>query len=174
MEKNYDLLSFFFDGVPNPDALPIMASSGDPAAIRLSPTYTAHSPYLNGKCSECHGRGFSPKVIDVDVCVTCHEGVRDAYRYMHGPVAFGACLMCHVPHESAYKALLKVDSRALCMQCHEVSMLSVDTVAEHGDETARCLSCHVGHGDSQRYLLRDGSRPGSDGTQDGDNSEPGG
>ncbi|MBZ0171108.1 MAG: hypothetical protein K8E66_01885 [Phycisphaerales bacterium] len=155
VEKNYELLSFFFDGVPNPNALPIMASSGDRVAMRSSPTYTAHTPYLNGQCAECHGQGFTMGGVDAGVCLTCHEGVQSAYRHMHGPVAFGACLLCHVPHESAHAALLKSDSRAVCTQCHGEAMLSIDKAPEHKDETVSCLACHYGHGDSERFMLRD-------------------
>ena len=101
VERNYELLSFFFDGVPNPNALPILAASGDPATIRASATYSAHTPYLEGECATCHGQGFTMRGIDVGVCLDCHAEVPDEHRYMHGPVAVGACLVCHVPHESA-------------------------------------------------------------------------
>lgn len=155
VEKNYELLSFFFDGVPNPNALPIVASSGDPIAMRSSPTYTAHTPYLNGQCAECHGQGFTMGGVDAGVCLECHEGVQSAYRYMHGPVAFGACLLCHVPHESAYAALMKSGAREVCTQCHGVAMLSTEKTPEHTDESVSCLACHFGHGDNERFMLRD-------------------
>ena len=155
VEKNYKLLSFFFDGVPDPSAPRIMASSGSAASMRASPTYSAHFPFLNGQCVQCHGQGFTMQGVDVAVCVTCHEGAKVAYEYMHGPVAFGACLVCHVAHESEHAYLLKSTSRDLCEQCHVTSMLSAEPVAEHQDETVSCLDCHVGHGASHRFLPRD-------------------
>ncbi|MCB9839031.1 MAG: hypothetical protein H6813_06805 [Phycisphaeraceae bacterium] len=162
IEKNYDLLSFFFDGVPNPNALPVAASAGgSPAAMRLSATYTAHQPYLDQRCVECHGSRFDMQSVTSAVCLKCHEGVREQFRHMHGPVAFGACLWCHVPHESAYPALLKGEPRAVCTQCHDSSVLPTADVSEHRQEsTVSCLACHYGHGHSARYMLRE-DRPAS-------------
>ncbi len=172
VEKNYALLSFFFDGVPNPNAMPVLAASGDPAAMRASPTYTVHPPYLENRCVECHGRAFSTSGVDSGVCLKCHEGVRDAYAYMHGPVAFGACLMCHVPHESAYPALLKSEPIEVCGQCHGPGMLDSERVPEHADGSASCLDCHFGHGGGARYMLRE--TPVAGGASGTDGSSPGG
>lgn len=156
VEKHYDLLSFFFDGVPNPHALPILASSGDPAAIRLSKTYTAHEPFVKQDCSACHGARFDMKAVEANVCSKCHEGAQDAYPFMHGPVALGACLWCHAAHESAYPALLKSDARTVCVQCHVPALLSTDRVPQHADKSVSCLECHVGHGSDARWLLKAG------------------
>lgn len=169
VEKNYELLSFFFDGVPDPNAMPVLASTGDPAAMRASPTYTAHPPYVENRCVECHGRAFTTSGVDSGVCLKCHEGVRDAYPYMHGPVAFGACLMCHVPHESAYSALLKGEPIKVCGQCHGPGMLDSERVPEHADATS-CLGCHTGHGGTARYMLRE--TPGNGGAPVPDESSP--
>jgi predicted CXXCH cytochrome family protein len=162
VEKHYELLSFFFDGVPNPNLLPVLAASGDPAAIRLSPTYTAHEPFIEQRCDACHGQRFDMTAVGAEVCFECHQGVQDAYPFMHGPVVVGVCLWCHVPHESAYPALLKSDGRSVCTQCHEPGLLSVDRVPEHADESASCVDCHVGHGSEDRFLLRK-DRPPSGG-----------
>ena len=161
VEKNYDILSFFFDGVPNRNALPISASAGgSPAIMRQSATYTAHKPYLEQRCVECHGQGFDMQSVSSDVCMQCHQGVREQFRVMHGPVTFGACLWCHVPHESAYPALLKGEPRVVCTQCHDSSVLRTDQISEHGESAVSCLKCHYGHGHSARYMLRE-DRPDS-------------
>ncbi len=182
VERNYELLSFFFDGVPNPNALPILAAAGDPATIRASATYSAHTPYLEGQCVQCHGQGFTMGGIDPGICLDCHGDVPDQHRFMHGPVASGACVVCHVPHESAYPHLLKSDAQAVCAQCHAPEMLSVDRVPEHGDPGTSCLRCHTGHGDDRRYMLRDEPLPVAeansgdaavDGADGGENDETG-
>lgn len=157
-DKNYRLLSFFFDGVPNPNALPIMAESGNPAAIRQSPTYVAHPPFLNNQCDACHRSRFTQEAITSDVCLKCHSGVPNEYPFMHGPVTAGACLWCHVPHESAFAHLLKARPRAVCTQCHEPALLDSERVPEHADESKSCLDCHRGHGGQGRNMLRDSAK----------------
>ncbi|USN99288.1 MAG: hypothetical protein H6810_01015 [Phycisphaeraceae bacterium] len=171
IKKHYELLSFFFDGVPNPNAMPIAAAAGDPRTMRQSPTYSAHRPYLDGQCAECHGRGFSTTSVEPTVCLKCHQSVQREHRFMHGPVAFGACLLCHVPHESAYASLFKGDSRQVCMQCHDKTMLSGADVPEHLDDTTACLTCHYGHGAEVRYMLRDREATPQNPPRDG--AEPG-
>lgn len=154
VEKHYALLSFFFDGVPNPNLLPILAASGDPASIRLSKTYTAHQPFLDQQCSACHTGRFDMRGVADGVCFTCHQGVQEEHAFMHGPVVVGVCMWCHVAHESAYPALLKHEARTVCVQCHEPALLPADQVPEHADESVSCLVCHVGHGSDGRFLLR--------------------
>lgn len=154
VEKHYDLLSLFFDGVPNPNALPVVAEAGNPATMRQSPTYVAHTPWLEQKCDACHMSRFERRSVSADVCLTCHEGVPDQYRMMHGPVALGACLWCHAGHESAFPALLKEKPRTVCVQCHEPALLSDERVPEHADEEWSCLECHMGHGGEERLMLK--------------------
>ncbi|MCL4222262.1 MAG: hypothetical protein KJZ65_12930 [Phycisphaerales bacterium] len=157
IEKNYELLSFFFDGVPNPNALPIMAAAGNPAFIRQSPTYSGHRPYLDDRCVDCHGSGFTTGGVTAAVCMKCHGEVPQEYPRMHGPVPAGACLWCHVPHESAWAHLLKAPSRDVCGQCHDSTLLSSSKVPEHQDEARQCLDCHYGHGGTSAYFLRSAS-----------------
>lgn len=154
VERNYELLSFFFDGVPNPNALPFTSTAGGgPVEIRASPTYTGHPPYLAEECSACHKSKFTQKAVTAEVCSECHDGVRDQFPFMHGPVIVGACLWCHVPHESAYLHLLKGEPRTVCGQCHELATLATERVPEHADEERSCLDCHSGHGSDRRYML---------------------
>ena len=157
-EKNYELLKFFFDGVPNPSALPMMAESGNPAAIRQSPTYVAHRPFIDNQCDACHRSRFTQEAITSDVCYKCHDGVPNEYPIMHGPVSAGACLWCHVPHESAYASLLKAKPRVVCTQCHEPALLDAERVPAHADDSVSCLECHNGHGGQQRAMLRASGR----------------
>ncbi len=158
IEKNYEVLSFFFDGVPDPNARK-SALPGAPEFIDLkaSPTYSAHKPFVEERCDDCHGGRFRLGRKDSSVCLKCHEKVPSSEERMHGPVAAGACLWCHTPHESAYAKLLKDVPRTLCSECHEPAELDVERVPAHADKAQNCLECHFGHGGTQRFFLRPGS-----------------
>lgn len=154
VEKNYDVLSFFFDGVPDPNATTLTRADAL-RQMRDSPTYTIHKPFAEDKCEDCHGRRFNLSKQDSSICLKCHEGVPDEQPRVHGPVAAAACLWCHTPHESAYAALLKGPARGVCSACHEPSLLGTDTVPQHKpDDTTSCVECHSGHGGTVRYFLK--------------------
>lgn len=158
IEKNYEILSFWFDGVPNPKAKARASASGigsQPDA-RSSPTYSAHRPFVEEQCRECHSKSIRLGSGDSHVCLKCHQEKTTQFPRMHGPVAAAACLWCHSPHDSAYPSLLKSDARALCMQCHEEGMLRVERVPAHADAGRRCLECHQGHGGESAGFLRPG------------------
>lgn len=158
VEKHYKILSFWFDGVPDPKAKARAGASGlgsEPDA-RSSPTYSAHRPFVQDECRECHSSRFRLGSGDSQVCLKCHQDRTTEYPRMHGPVSAVACLWCHSPHDSAYAWLLKSDGRALCMQCHEQGLLRTEGVAAHGDELRKCLECHRGHGGESAGFLRPG------------------
>jgi predicted CXXCH cytochrome family protein len=151
VEKNYDLLSFFFDGVPDPNA-PLTdwtVKGGLPAS------YMAHKPFEEGRCTECHPKLFVPVQNGSQVCMKCHEGKDREKARMHGPVAANACLFCHSPHDSVYPALLRRAPQQLCRQCHDQFLLDTGRVAAHADDARNCLDCHNGHGGSNAYFLHD-------------------
>ncbi|MBL4699919.1 MAG: hypothetical protein JKX85_01550 [Phycisphaeraceae bacterium] len=164
-ETRYETLSFFFDGVPDPNAPDLLdgpsanARNGSPNARKLR--VSVHKPYRDNDCNACHVgnmRSFESftKISDI-VCMNCHKQVTDAYRYMHGPVAIGACLMCHDPHEAAQPHLIKIPSPKVCLQCHQRESLGPPDIAHlnNPNPEADCLSCHVGHGSSEHGLLLD-------------------
>lgn len=152
--KNYKVLKFFFDGVPDPNA-PIAGGPGAPAdAMRRSVTYVAHKPYAEDQCDACHASRFRLTRNNSDICLKCHAGVPAQFPQMHGPVAAAACLWCHSPHESAYASLLLDRDRKVCGQCHSPAMLSAVKTPEHADESRSCLECHFGHGGDARNFLR--------------------
>jgi predicted CXXCH cytochrome family protein len=155
IEKNYKVLSFFFDGVPNPDAMKNASAAERQAAMRQSPTYVVHAPFAQEKCDQCHA-GMQFGQLSSAVCLKCHAEKPGQHEFMHGPVAAGACLWCHSPHESAFASLLKQDARSTCVQCHAPGMLHSTRVPEHADAARSCLDCHDGHGGSVRYFLRPG------------------
>lgn len=162
VERNYKMLSFFFDGVPDPEQLKAAreaAALGQGTDIRLSPTYSVHKPYAEDKCADCHGGRLRLSKTDSSLCMKCHTDNMGSEPITHGPVAAGACLWCHAPHESAFKALMKSKPRDVCMQCHTAAMLVNERVPEHSDPAQDCLGCHFGHGSTERFMLRPSPTP---------------
>lgn len=149
-QQRYKVLSFFFDGVPDPNApkgTVASASGGKPSYL--------HNPFANGKCNACHQSEdpFSPPHVTAATCLACHTQVPGEYPLLHGPVASGQCQFCHTPHQSTEPHLLKLSSPRICQQCHEPGSIS-PKVAEHTDPKADCMSCHSGHGGSDRHFLK--------------------
>jgi predicted CXXCH cytochrome family protein len=149
VEKNYDILSKFFDGVPNPNA----TDSLDGTAISLSPTYSAHRPYIDDNCFICHTN--EPEVLltkaDSSICLGCHTEVHDEYQMMHGAVTGNACLMCHNPHLSPLLHLLRAEAPELCLQCHDQN--TDNPTPAHQDTQRSCLDCHHAHGGDNPFFL---------------------
>jgi predicted CXXCH cytochrome family protein len=167
VEKHYEILSFFFDGVPNPNTGAL--SGRAPGASGRGGTglaiVSAHSAYVEHRCDECHrgagqfglvAEGFG--TLDAGVCVNCHTDLLDQYEVIHGPVAAVACLWCHRPHESPYEHLLAKPAPELCIQCHSLGVMDSPPIPEHMDLERSCLDCHIGHGSDNRYLLRASQR----------------
>lgn len=156
VEKNYDTLSFFFDGVPDPKAIKAARAAQDgPVDLKASPTYSMHVPYKQDQCSECHGSRFRLTVNDSGVCLKCHENVPTSQARVHGPVAASACLWCHAPHDSAEANLMRYPGRKVCVQCHDPTKLSTEAAPEHADAGRACLDCHMGHGGNRSYFLKE-------------------
>lgn len=164
IEKYYDTLTIFFDGVPNPEARArAEAAGGITADIRKSPTFTVHRPFADDACNACHNESFQLSGQDSGLCIKCHADRTTEFPRMHGPVVAVACLWCHAPHESAEAHLLKKPARQVCSQCHEPGMLSAAREPAHADTSRGCLDCHSGHGGVNQFFLRDGAhRPAPD------------
>jgi predicted CXXCH cytochrome family protein len=155
-QKKYQVMSFFFDGVPDPNAPKV-----DPKAFSsqrgtaASPVFV-HKPYAEQNCGGCHQNTdniLARAKVPEDVCQKCHAAVATAYPVMHGPVAAGACSKCHSPHQSRNKHLLRDNARKVCMQCHTPDLLG-PMPPEHMDPKADCLTCHSGHGGNAHSLLK--------------------
>jgi predicted CXXCH cytochrome family protein len=156
-QKRYRVLSFFFDGVPNPDA-PRGATARRSASGR--PIFV-HKPFAEQKCDACHLNSqdiFARAKMRPGACMDCHADVRDQYAVMHGPVAAEACTMCHAPHQSSQAHLLKTPTPKVCVQCHDEATLGT-TVAEHQNPKSDCISCHSGHGGTDRNFLKIAMEP---------------
>jgi predicted CXXCH cytochrome family protein len=163
VEKHYETLSFFFDGVPNPDAArttSALPGATDASGVALA-VVSQHAAYEERRCSECHGEtgefafrvsGFSD--LTSEVCMRCHADVLDEYEVIHGPVAAQECLWCHQPHESPYEDLLSYAPPKLCLDCHNLGLMGSQQIPEHMDLERNCLDCHLGHGGATRAMLR--------------------
>ena len=158
-QNRYKVLSFFFDGVPDPNKPAVASATSENGAPITVGIVSTHKPYAAGKCDACHQStgeevGSAQTVIDSSVCMKCHQTEIQKHAVMHAPVAAGACLFCHNPHNSALPHLLSTPAPALCTQCHDRSLLGGNP-PEHLSESSQCLDCHVGHGEDKRgFLLR--------------------
>lgn len=153
-KENYATLSFFFDGVPDPNAT---IAGGEPGDATLAAAVVVHKPFAEEKCEECHKTQYRPSRNDPRACLKCHDKLTEEHAWTHGAVAGGACLWCHSPHESARKWLLRGPDRKLCTQCHSAALLKGDVVPAHADEKSSCLACHFGHGGDSAVMLRPGA-----------------
>jgi predicted CXXCH cytochrome family protein len=152
--RNYRVLSFFFDGVPDPSAPAVPASRGGLGQPSLA---IVHRPFAEENCEACHKTKFKPSRNDSSACMQCHPGVQGEHPRMHGPVAAGACLWCHAPHESSRPHLMRDSDRKVCAQCHTPALLDATRVPAHAQPARECLECHTGHGSTGPFMLRPGA-----------------
>lgn len=170
-QERYQTLSFFFDGVPNPDAPKPGARSaqeeGASGTVITASVVSRHKPFVERKCAACHNSA-SGNIMEFEEayksCTKCHTKITKEYPRMHGPVAAATvagpvptCKLCHAPHESAEPALLKDTPVKVCTQCHDAQLLGPKPV-QHLDGTS-CIQCHYGHGSSLQisHLLKPGA-----------------
>jgi predicted CXXCH cytochrome family protein len=157
-ERKYKVLSFFFDGVPDPNAPPVAAAdSGATAGLARANVLSSHVPFRDQQCNACHKGSEGTQVrfaaITSAVCLECHQDLGRKHAVAHEPVAQAECLWCHHPHESALPVLLKEPAPALCTQCHDELLLG-DKPPEHKRPNVNCMHCHLGHGGATRAMLR--------------------
>lgn len=154
---SYQALDFFFDGVPDPGAV-----SGTGPAPQVRPAVPEvhawlHAPVKESRCAACHVLG-EPELRKTDrtgLCDECHQDVRTAPAFVHGPVAAGACLKCHDPHSSPHPGILRAPPEAICTGCHDWESLEKGEHHVPGDGRV-CTGCHGPHGGEDRFFL--GSR----------------
>lgn len=150
-QKRYEVLSFFFDGVPDPNA-----EQKEMARAQAEGHLTVvHKPYADNQCNSCHLNTndiFARAQVREDICLTCHADTVTAHPVMHGPVVNNACSMCHSPHSSAVPHLLRQPAPAVCTQCHEPAIMEL-MHQQPLDPKASCIECHSGHGGTDHRLL---------------------
>jgi predicted CXXCH cytochrome family protein len=148
----YQVLSFFFDGVPNPDAPKEKLARRSRSGV----TVFSHKPFADNQCDDCHENTediFARAKVPKDVCLKCHGGVLQEHPVMHGPVISKYCALCHTPHQSTYEHLARLKQPDLCTQCHDPRELS-PIPADHQDPKATCIACHNAHGGKDNYFLK--------------------
>ena len=163
--SNYGILSFFFDGVPNPNKKEVKTNNNiiDSSKVktredilrRANPKFVLHGPYRAKLCNDCHNtsQGFKLLKKEPELCYQCHDDFRKTAKFIHGPVAAGYCTECHHPHRSKYKNLLLEPGKKLCLKCHNVSDIKANE--DHPNiEDENCIDCHDPHGNDEQYFLR--------------------
>ena len=182
LERRYRVLSFLFDGVPDPnapvrvEALPAPrvdftkltnAERAEYLANKIeAPTVYFHEPVEKRECASCHVfekqdesrpgwmAGMPTLIVPIEeLCARCHEPPEA--KYVHGPVATRRCDFCHEPHQSTFPHLLRAETvDKVCLSCHLGETFV--TQAEHADlGDTGCTTCHDPHSSDRKYFLFD-------------------
>ncbi len=151
----YKVLSFFFDGVPNPEevkAAELREKEKKNTAAAKAYLGSAHPPYATKKCNSCHNPSTNVLLAPVqELCYRCHK-FESENKWVHGPVASGGCTVCHDPHSSRYPHLLVSESENFCFYCHDENVIR--GIEAHKGIEAKCTDCHDPHMSVGRYLLK--------------------
>ena len=155
-EKNYKMLSFFFDGVPEPGKVmttDTLGRAGSKDQAKTEVRGVVHGPYAARLCKACHEAGTSNNLIlPIDqLCANCHN-IRLDKKWIHGPVVSGGCRVCHMPHSSRFGFLLVADSKDFCFYCHNRADVFKNPVHQGSDSS--CTTCHDAHMSDTKYLLK--------------------
>ena len=181
--RDYEMLSFFFDGVPPPEGVEptgpqlvagpwgIMLDPNDPlladrrvvrgvmADTEPDVEYVYHTAYrrLNG-CGGCHDLRNSYAILDSgkNLCQSCHPEYfqPEPDEWVHGPAAIGECQFCHDAHKTPYEHVLRAPQPDMCFTCHDASYIVTDPFHTTLDDQT-CSNCHDPHGAGNRLLLID-------------------
>ncbi|MFC2134990.1 cytochrome c3 family protein [Bacteroidota bacterium] len=161
---SYETLTFFFDGVPEPNKQKIesVQTEIDSAKVikpivtpkQSSPRIYFHGPFKAKMCSNCHdlNSGYSLVAPEPQLCYGCHENFTDDMEFMHGPAAAGFCGQCHHPHQSENKFVLRENVKTLCNKCHENDESFNNKLHSDAGEKI-CIECHSPHGGNKQYFL---------------------
>jgi predicted CXXCH cytochrome family protein len=151
----YKTLSFFFDGVPDPDKVvsaPRDSRRQTAERLALKRKFSSHGPYEAKMCDACHQRATNALVLPIEeLCVKWHIMDIDK-KYLHGPVAAGGCRVCHDPHGTGRPFLLVSDAQKFCYYCHDEN--AVSATEAHRDVEASCTECHDAHSADNRFFLK--------------------
>jgi len=151
----YRVLSFFFDGVPNPDQTITKTKrkkGGTDGSGEIKKGRSEHGPYAAGLCEGCHQRSTNKLLMPAEkLCSYCHT-VKSEKKRVHGPMASGGCRICHEPHSSPNRFLLVSESKEFCLYCHDKKEIA--SREAHKDLSAECTECHDAHGSDNEFLLK--------------------
>ncbi len=161
----YKMLTFFFDGVPDPKSSSDLLSSdsllkdtlllANNSAILQASIQKMHAPYQDKQCNSCHDQTMMGKLNQVQpgLCYECHEDFSKKFEEVHGPVGGGFCTSCHSPHMSMNEHLLSRTGQSVCLHCHESSSL-LDTDSHKDIKETLCTECHDPHGGNTQFFLK--------------------
>jgi len=152
--KTHGVLTFFFDGVPEPGKAPDAPgrkAEGE-TVLPAAPRYREHGPYAAKECQACHMKTTSNLILPIgELCFKCHS-LDVKKKYVHGPIPSGGCNVCHDPHGSLYPFLLVSEPKEFCLYCHDRNAIAKND-AHKGMET-QCTMCHDAHSSDEEYLLK--------------------
>jgi predicted CXXCH cytochrome family protein len=152
-KTRYQVLSFFFEDVPQPGSQQSEKSDKGPSngSGGVNTHASTHGPYGAKMCMACHDSNTNALLLPkVKLCLMCHE--LQTGRRQHGPVASGGCLVCHDPHRSSNEYLLISAAGEFCMYCHDAKEIFSHEV--HRGNTVSCTTCHSPHGSDKDFFLR--------------------
>ena len=173
----YQVLSFFFDGVPEPGHARATADAlgGDrnrpavePSPAVLPKRYYTHTPFRENRCQGCHDptSGQLIRSVSEGLCRTCHADLIADARFVHGPAAVDDCTACHHFHGASFPNQLLVDPVATCLNCHDREDLSGGDhhpsaptplsvgATRQADDQRSCVECHNPHAGDNRFFLK--------------------
>ena len=155
-ETRYQTLSFFFDGVPQPEERisdPLTGSMTKTGPKQAVP-FRYHGPYAAKLCWACHQQdGGNKLILPVEkLCLNCHD-LNIQKKHIHGPVAAGGCRICHDPHGSGKAFLLVAEPSTFCFYCHDEAEIKTREVHKSAGST-QCTVCHNPHGSDNNFLLK--------------------
>ena len=156
--KSHKLLSFFFDGVPDPDKAAaeqgVMGAKKDGETVPgAASRYKEHGPYAAKECTGCHMRATNALILPIEeLCISCHS-IDVRKKYIHGPLASGDCKVCHQAHGSIYPFLLVSEPKEFCLYCHDRKAIA-GKGGEHKNMEKQCTFCHDAHSSDKEYLLK--------------------
>lgn len=161
----YRALNLFFDGVPHPDE-PLKKEDSGQAIVAKADLGTKtefarqliefRHPPAEGKddCSFCHGPMTRIVIPPKNMCLRCHEHLKENRPFLHGPAVVD-CVFCHNVHRSQTRTLLRKVDNSLCFDCHDQqSVLDSEPHRKLKNEQRLCLSCHDPHGGKDRFFLK--------------------
>jgi len=152
--SRYKVLSFFIDGVPDPDKIAALSKNQEigEEAVVVKDTNLGHGPFEARLCYACHDPNTNRLIMPVEkLCFNCHE-LNIKKKFTHGPVAAGGCRVCHEPHGSGRPYLLVSESKTFCFHCHNEARIS-STDVHRGIDTL-CTTCHDAHSADNRFFLK--------------------
>ncbi len=187
--KKYEILSFFFDGVPDPRTPGTPDFIGPVPRIELRSLTLEeraklqeerlkkvevffHKPFQEKRCGDCHStapRGGNSQPtwrqglseLRLPKKLLCKKCHKPPEEaFVHGPVAAGECAQCHEHHRSSYPHLLKVKNPdTLCARCHTGDTF-VTRKRHKTFEKGSCTECHDPHSSKRRYMIKATVVPG--------------